>query len=59
MTAFESPQIPLKEAYLCAECNTIASVAEHCPHCASKSVLPLRAVLNRTQTPAQNPKRNR
>ena len=42
--------IKLCNAYLCAECDSIADSPEQCPDCGDRlGLLPLITVLNRTQ----------
>jgi hypothetical protein len=39
--------IPLKDAYLCQDCNCIGNCAEQCPACASAVLMNLASVLDR------------
>jgi len=38
---------PLRNAYLCQDCNSIGNNANQCPACASEVLMSLSAVLNR------------
>jgi hypothetical protein len=49
--------VNLRNAYLCADCDTIGDSPEQCPACASRlGILPLITVLNRTQNAILIPK---
>jgi len=39
--------IPLKNAYLCQDCNSVGNCAEQCPACASTVLMNLSCVLDR------------
>jgi hypothetical protein len=39
--------IPLKNAYLCQDCNSVGNCAEQCPACASTVLMNLSGVLDR------------
>lgn len=41
--------IPLQNAYLCEDCETVGNCANTCPACASKALMALAAVLNREE----------
>ncbi len=43
------PQVPLADAMLCEDCDTISSRKQYCPACGSSSLLSLARVLNRTE----------
>jgi len=49
--------VNLRNAYLCADCDTIGDSPEQCPACASRlGILPLVTALNRTQKAVMLPK---
>lgn len=41
--------MPLEDAYLCQDCETVGNSAHRCPACASKVLMCLAGVLNRKQ----------
>ena len=43
----EATVIPLREAYLCTDCNFVGNSATSCPACASGALLCLASVLDR------------
>lgn len=40
---------PLRNAYLCQDCNSIGNNANQCPACASEVLMSLSAILNRDE----------
>jgi hypothetical protein len=45
-------QIPLKEALICINCNTICRMPQHaCPHCAGEHMVAIGAWLNPRPAP--------
>ena len=51
MTHEAMRHIPLAEAYLCADCNSIGNNSTRCPACAGLSLISLSAILNREESP--------
>lgn len=51
MNVAELQHFPLKDAYLCQECQTIGNSACWCPNCAASStyLLSLSKILNRAE----------
>jgi hypothetical protein len=47
MTFLSLQHMPLTQAYLCQDCNSIGNCAQHCPACASEAIMGLSGVLNR------------
>ena len=57
MTHNAMQHIPLAEAYLCADCNSIGNDSTRCPACSNAHVLSLAAVLNREEKQEADPRR--
>lgn len=53
MTIVSMQHIPLTNAYLCQDCNSIGNCAQHCPACASEALMGLSGVLNRKAEAAE------
>jgi hypothetical protein len=47
MTFVSMQHIPLNNAYLCQDCNSVGNCAVQCPACASEALLGLATILNR------------
>lgn len=47
MSFVSMQHIPLTNAYLCQDCNSIGNCSVQCPACASEALMGLAGVLNR------------